>query len=104
MGQLSPITGDTVLFHWTYAEQHAFEDIKHLAEGTRDHHQVSLDYSKDVNPVWLVTDGWAGVPNQNLKTLNLLPLKGEILQLNHLSRQHLKLTTQQGLLPMNQLS
>ena len=32
MGILTALTGDTVPFHWTYMEQCAFEDAKHLVQ------------------------------------------------------------------------
>ncbi|KAF8831165.1 hypothetical protein HHX47_DHR1000004 [Lentinula edodes] len=59
MGHLSAITGDTVPFRWTYIEQRAFENIKELANGARNHHRVPLDYSEGAPPVWMITDGCA---------------------------------------------
>ncbi len=44
MGILSSITGDTVLFRWTYMEQRAFEDVKSLVHQAWDHHRVPLSY------------------------------------------------------------
>ena len=59
MGVLSAITGDTVPFRWTYIEQRAFEDVKRLTNGARNHHRVLLDYSNGAPPVWMITDGCA---------------------------------------------
>jgi len=59
MGILTALTGDTVPFHWTYTEQRAFEDVKHLVHQARDHRRVPLNYSKDAAMIWMVTDGCA---------------------------------------------
>ncbi|SJK99843.1 uncharacterized protein ARMOST_03154 [Armillaria ostoyae] len=57
MGQLSALTGSTMPFHWTYMEQRVFEEVKALASTCYSNHRVPIDYSKDVKPVWLVSDG-----------------------------------------------
>jgi len=59
MGILTVLTGDTVPFRWTYTEQRAFEDVKHLVHQARDHRRIPLDYSKDAPMIWMVTDGCA---------------------------------------------
>ena len=59
MGILTALTGDTVPFCWTYTEQRAFEDVKHLVHQARDHRRVPLDYSKDAPMIWMVMDGCA---------------------------------------------
>ena len=59
MGILTALTGDTVPFRWTYTEQRAFEDVKHLVQLARDHRRVPLDYSKGSPTIWMVTDGCA---------------------------------------------
>lgn len=57
MGILSAITGDTVPFRWTYTEQRAFEDVKHLVQAARDHRRVPLKYGPDAPKIWMITDG-----------------------------------------------
>src|SRR5277367_4710365 len=59
LGVLSAITGDKVPFRWTYAEQRAFDEVKRLAEETRNHHRAPIRYGEGSPPVWLVTDGCA---------------------------------------------
>lgn len=59
LGVLSAITGDKVPFRWTYAEQRAFDEVKRLAEETRNHHRTPIRYGEGSPPVWLVTDGCA---------------------------------------------
>jgi len=59
MGILTALTGDMVPFRWTYTEQRAFEDVKHLVHQARDHRWVPLNYSKDAAMIWMVTDGCA---------------------------------------------
>lgn len=59
MGVLSALTGDTVPFRWMYMEQRAFEDVKRLVQGARDHRRVPLDYWEGAPTIWMVTDGCA---------------------------------------------
>lgn len=57
MGVLSTITGDTVLFHWGYTEQRAFDEVKDLVHQAREHHRKPLTYASGSDPIWLVMDG-----------------------------------------------
>jgi len=59
MGILTALTGDTVPFRWTYTEQRAFEDVKHLVQLARDHCRVPLNYSEGSPTIWMVTHGCA---------------------------------------------
>lgn len=57
MGILTKITGDTVPFQWSFTEQRAFDEVKHLVDSFRDHHRVTLDYQPEAPPINVVTDG-----------------------------------------------
>jgi len=59
MGILSALTGDTVPFRWTFTEQRAFEDVKHLVHEACSHCRVPLNYEKGAPTIWMVTDGCA---------------------------------------------
>ena len=60
MGILSSLTGSESSFKWDFLHQRAFDQIKQLVHSHRNHHRVPLDYSKDGEPIWLVTDGSIG--------------------------------------------
>ena len=49
MGILSSITRDTVLFHWRYTEQRAFNVVKTLVHQAREHRRVPLTYTAGGN-------------------------------------------------------
>ena len=67
---LRAITGDKVLFQWSFTEHRAFEDIKQLTKAARGHSQKPITYGKGADPVWMVTDGCstgvAGVVSQGV--------------------------------------
>ena len=50
IGILSALTRDMVPFHWTFTEQQAFEDMKHLVHQARNHCWVPLNYEKSAPP------------------------------------------------------
>ncbi|PSS18923.1 hypothetical protein PHLCEN_2v3139 [Hermanssonia centrifuga] len=57
MGALTELTGPDKVFHWDYTQQRAFDEVKRLVHGHREHHRVPLDYSDGAPPIWLITDG-----------------------------------------------
>jgi hypothetical protein len=59
MGILSAITGDAVPFRWTFTEQRAFEDVRHLVHQARDFNRTPLSYAEGAPPIWMITDGCA---------------------------------------------
>ena len=68
MGVLTRLTGDKVPFLWSFTEQRAFDQIKDLVHGFRNHHRVSLKYGENAPPINMITDasasGIGGLVNQ----------------------------------------
>jgi len=107
MGVLSKITGNTVLFHWEFTQQCAFEEIKHYVASCKGHHRVPLDYSEQAPPIWLMTDtsgqGIAAVVVQGMdwksaKVATLYSTKLNLAQQNYAVHEQEMLAGVEGML------